>query len=45
MTVVEKPMTEYLFSLYGTAVRYATASPLLAAPVNGVAEAFSAGLA
>ena len=34
MNVVEKPMIEYLFSLYGTPVRYATASPLLAAPVN-----------
>ena len=40
MTVVEKPMTKYLFSLYGTAVRYATASPLLAAPVNELLRHF-----
>ena len=40
MNVVEKPMTEYLFSLYGTAVRYATASPLLAAPVNELLRHF-----
>src|SRR5512141_2205962 len=40
MTVVEKPMTEYLFSLYGTAVRYATAAPLLAAPVNELLRHF-----
>ena len=40
MAVVEKPMTEYLFSLYGTAVRYATASPLLAAPVNELLRHF-----
>ena len=40
MNVVEKPMTEYLFSLYGTAVRYATASPMLAAPVNELLRHF-----
>ena len=40
MTAVEKPMTEYLFSLYGTSVRYATTSPLLAAPVNELLRHF-----
>jgi hypothetical protein len=40
MNVVEKPMTEYLFSLYGTPVRYTTASPLLAAPVNELLRHF-----
>ena len=40
MIVVEKPMTEYLFSLYGTSVRYATASPLLAPPVNELLRHF-----
>ena len=40
MNVVEKPMTEYLFSLYGTTVRYTTASPLLAAPVNELLRHF-----
>ena len=40
MNVVEKPMTEYLFSLYGTPVRYATASPLLAAPANELLRHF-----
>jgi hypothetical protein len=40
MTVVEKPMSEYLFSLYGTSVRYSTASPLLAAPVNELLRHF-----
>ena len=40
MNVVEKPMTEYLFSLYGTPVRYATASPLVAAPVNELLKHF-----
>src|SRR5215831_4072728 len=39
-TLVENPLTEYLFSLYGTAVRYATASPLLAAPVNELLRHF-----
>ncbi len=34
MNMVEQPLTEYLFSLYGTQIRYATASPWLAAPVN-----------
>lgn len=34
MCVVEQPMTEYLFALYGTSVRYATSSSLLAAPIN-----------
>lgn len=37
---VEKHMTEYLFSLYGTALRYATVSPLLGAPVNELLKAF-----
>jgi hypothetical protein len=40
MTVAEKPMTEYLFSLYGTSVRYTTTSPLLAAPVNELLRHF-----
>ena len=40
MTVVEKPMTEYLFSVHGTSVRYATASPLLASPVNELLKHF-----
>ncbi len=40
MNVLEKPMIEYLFSLYGTTVRYATASPLLAAPVNELLRHF-----
>jgi len=39
-TLVENPLTEYLFSLYGTAVRYATASPVLAAPVNELLSHF-----
>jgi hypothetical protein len=40
MTEVEKPMTEYLFSVYGTPVKYATASPLLAPPVNELLKHF-----
>ncbi|MEO8341595.1 MAG: hypothetical protein ABI604_18140, partial [Nitrospirota bacterium] len=40
MNVVEKPMVEYLFSMYGTPVRYSTASPLLAAPVNELLRHF-----
>jgi hypothetical protein len=40
MTAVETPMAEYLFSLYGTPVRYVTASPLLAAPVNELLRHF-----
>jgi len=40
MIVLEKPMTEYLFSLYGTPVRYTTASPLLAAPANELLQYF-----
>jgi hypothetical protein len=34
MSTVEQPLTEYLFSLYGTQIRYITESHLLAAPVN-----------
>ncbi|HMS84999.1 MAG TPA: hypothetical protein PKD12_15240 [Nitrospira sp.] len=34
MTVVERPLSELHFSLYGTQVRYVTASPVLATPVN-----------
>ncbi len=34
MSVLQQPITEHLFSLYGTSVRYATTSPLLASPVN-----------
>jgi len=40
MTLVEKPMTEYLFSVYGNSVRYSTASPLLAPPVNELLKHF-----
>jgi len=40
MTAVEDPMTEYLFSVYGASVRYATASPLLAPPVNELLRHF-----
>jgi hypothetical protein len=40
MTAVEAPMTEYLFSVYGTSVRYATESPLLAPPVNELLRHF-----
>lgn len=32
--VIDQPITESLFSLYGTSVRYATTSSLLATPVN-----------
>lgn len=32
--IVEQSLTEYLFSLYGTQIRYVTASPWLAVPVN-----------
>jgi hypothetical protein len=42
-TMLEKPATEYLFSLYGTPVRYVTASPLLAAPVNELLRHFRQG--
>lgn len=34
MNMVERPLTESHFSLYGTQVRYVTASSVLAAPVN-----------
>lgn len=34
MHIVEQPLTEYLFSLYGTQIRYVTASTWLAVPVN-----------
>lgn len=34
MNIVERPLTESLFSLHGTQVRYVTASSVLAAPVN-----------
>lgn len=37
---VEKHMTEYLFSIYGTALTYSTASPLLGAPVNELLKTF-----
>jgi len=40
MTAVEHPTIEYLFSVYGTSVRYATASPLLAPPVNELLKHF-----
>ncbi len=40
MNVAVTPMTEHLFSLYGTTVRYTTTSPLLAAPVNELLSHF-----
>jgi hypothetical protein len=40
MCVVDQPMIESLFSLYGTPVRYATSSSLLAAPVNELLRYF-----
>jgi len=40
VNVVEKSMTEYLFSLYGTPVRYVAESPLLATPVNELLRHF-----
>ncbi|UVT14865.1 MAG: hypothetical protein H8K04_13595 [Nitrospira sp.] len=38
--VVNQPMTEYLFSLYGRSVRYVTTCPFLAAPVNELLRHF-----
>jgi len=40
MPVADQPKTEYLFSMYGTAVRYITSSPLLAAPVEELLRHF-----
>lgn len=40
MCVVDQPMTEYTFSIYDTSVRYATASSLLATPVNELLRHF-----
>lgn len=40
MCVVDQPMTESLFFLYGTPVRYVTTSPFLAAPVNELLRHF-----
>jgi hypothetical protein len=40
MPVADQPKTEYLFSMYGTAVRYATSSSLLAAPVEALLRHF-----
>ena len=40
MCVVGQPMTESLFFLYGTPVRYVTTSPFLAAPVNELLRHF-----
>lgn len=37
---VNQPMTEYIFSLYGTSVRFVTMSPFLAAPVNELLKHF-----
>lgn len=39
-TVLESPMTAYLFSLYGTSMRYVTESSQLAAPVNELLRHF-----
>jgi hypothetical protein len=40
MCVVDQPLTESLFFLYGTPVRYVTTSPSLAAPVNELLRHF-----
>jgi hypothetical protein len=40
MSVVDQPMTESLFFLYGTPVRYVTTCPSLAAPVNELLRHF-----
>ncbi|MDH5348828.1 MAG: hypothetical protein OEW13_13080, partial [Nitrospira sp.] len=40
ISVVAQPMTEYLFSLYGTPVRYITSSSRLAAPVEELLRHF-----
>lgn len=37
---VNQPITEYIFSLYGTSVRYVTTSPFLAAPGNELLKHF-----
>lgn len=40
MHVVDQSMTEYLFSIYDTSVRYATTSSVLVAPVNELLRHF-----
>ena len=40
MTMATRPAKEYLFSLHGTPVRYATASPVLASPVTRLLNHF-----
>lgn len=40
MGVVDQPLTESLFVLYGTPVRYITTSPFLATPVNELLRHF-----
>ncbi len=40
MPVADQPKTEYLFSIYGTPVRYITSSSLLAAPVEELLRHF-----
>src|SRR5829696_1466585 len=40
MSVVDQPIMESLFFLYGTPVRYVTTSPCLAAPVNELLRHF-----
>jgi hypothetical protein len=40
MPVADQPKTEYLFSIYGTPVRYTTSSSLLAAPVEELLRHF-----
>jgi hypothetical protein len=40
MSVADQPKTEYLFSMYGTPVRYTTSSSLLAAPVEELLRHF-----
>lgn len=40
MSVADQPQTEYLFSIYGTPVRYTTSSSLLAAPVEELLRHF-----
>jgi len=40
MTVLNKPMCAYLFSIYGMRLKYVTGSPVLAAPVNELLKHF-----
>jgi hypothetical protein len=40
MTIVEKPLKAYLFSIYGTPIRYVAELPLLITPVNELLRHF-----